>query len=416
MKIKLGLFEQIKNYQISSGKKKIFFTLFILFVYRLGNNIPLPNIDQTSLTNSLSSSNPFSDPLLLYTNEKSSFISFFFLGIGPYINSSFLVDLLTPLFFENFLEEEGNEGRKKLSILKKILSIFFAFIQGFLFLQKIEPFLFLKTQLDFSLTLAELIAGSIFVVWMTNSIDKYGIGKGTSLIVLLNILISGFDSFKNIFFSFQNLDATYFGVIPLVLTLFFLNRSSKSIRITNAKQSEYLKNNTIKSSSSNFLKLKLNRAGILPLIIASNLFGFLGSIVKLDKVFSDFIYYSLIVFCTCFYNSISFDCEKVAENFRKQSVVIIDNNQVITPGQKTTKFLENKLFLISIIYSFSLIILFFTCNLLKGIYSTSSFFSQLNLVPLFLASNILSDFSETFKSLYYQEKIENLTKNFQNKN
>jgi preprotein translocase subunit SecY len=416
MKIKLSFFEELKKYKFSSVKKKIFITLFILFLYRLGNNIPLGNIDQSALTRSTNSFNPFEDPILLYTNDNSKFVSFFFLGIGPYINASFLIDLLTPIFFENFLEEEGSEGQKKLLLLKKILCGIFASIQAYIFLNKIQSFFYVQTTFEFYLALIQLTAASLFVVWLTNCIDNYGIGKGTSLIVLLNILISGFESIKVLFFSPKNFSLDYFWLIPLILVLFSLNRSTKIIKITNAKQSEYLKNNTIKTSSSNFLKLKLNRAGILPLIISSNIFGLITAYFRIEKNLSDVIYYLLIFFCTCFYNSISFDCEKVSENFRKQSVVIIDNNEVISPGKKTAKFLENKLFLISIIYSVSIISLFFSINWLKEVSRNSLFFEQINFIPLLLASNILSEFGETFRYLYYEGKIEKVNEKLKKKN
>lgn len=408
MKTNKTIFRKPNNYEISAVKKKVFFTFFALLIYRLGNNIALHNIDQVSLTKSLNNFNPFAQPLLLYTNDNSQFVTLFFLGIGPYINSSFLVDLLTPLFFENFLEEEGAEGQKKLMFLKKILCILFASIQGFLFLTKIQSFFYSQTSFDFYLALIELIAGSLLVVWLSTSIENYGIGKGTSLLVLLNILISGFETTKNFFFSAQNWSFDYFWLLPLGCILFYLNRAAKLVKITNAKQSEYLKNEKIKKSSSNFLKLKLNRAGIFPLIIASNIFGFVSFFFKDQSLLGNIIYYLLIFLCTFFYNSISFDCEKISENFRKQSVFIVDDTQIITPGTQTVKFLEKKLFLISLLYSAIIIFLFILFNGLKYLNPTSLFFSQLSLTPILLASNILSEFGETFKALYYQEKLEDL--------
>ena len=179
-----------------SPTKKILITLFILFLFRFGNTIPLIGVDQEALKKSFlqfNTQNSILQIINMYSGGGGiTLLSPFSLGIIPFINSSILIDLLTALFpsLEKLQQEEGELGRKKLNFYKKIVTLIFAIFQSLLLISYLKPYFYDTSLISSLLTVTELVTGALLIVWLTNIIDSKGIGNGTSLIIFTNIVVT----------------------------------------------------------------------------------------------------------------------------------------------------------------------------------------------------------------------------------
>jgi len=180
--------------------QKLLVTISILCLYRFCNTIPLSGIDNLALKESFlqfEKNNSIVQILNMYSGGGGkTVLSPFSLGIIPFINASILIDLLTTLlpFLEKLQSEEGETGRQTVLLYKKILTLLFAIIQSLGLLFSLRSFIYSTTWITYFFLTAQLTAGAFSFIWLTNLIDKKGLGNGTSLIILVNILFSFFQS------------------------------------------------------------------------------------------------------------------------------------------------------------------------------------------------------------------------------
>jgi preprotein translocase subunit SecY len=185
-----------KTKRQNSPTKKILLTLFILLLFRFGNTIPLSGIDQEALKKSFSqleSKNSIMQIINMYSGGGgTTLLSPFSLGIIPFINASILVDLLTALFpsLEKLQSEEGEAGRRKLTFYKKVLTLIFSIVQSGFLIFYLKSYFYNTELFNLALISSELVAGSLFIVWLSNIIDNKGIGNGTSMIIFTNIVVT----------------------------------------------------------------------------------------------------------------------------------------------------------------------------------------------------------------------------------
>lgn len=417
------MFEALtKKYSLKTNNqntplRKILLTLVVLFLFRFGNTIPLAGIDQEALKKSLlqlGNSNPILQVVNMYSGGGgTTLLSPFSLGIIPFINASILIDLLTAIVpqLEKLQSEEGELGRKQLKFYKKILTLLFASVQTiFLIVNFLSPY-FYDTQL-FNLGTAtlELVTGTLITVWLSEIIDNQGIGNGTSIIIFTNIVITLIS--KNMLV-IPNLDSSFTIQIVFLLFILLLICISQTARITidvvSARQLAFLENkekitsNTKFSSSfqikDNGLSIRLNQAGIFPIIIASNLLPFLSyltqSISKEYQLINNGIYYLLIIGFNYFYTTIFWDPEKISEQLRKASVSIVN----VTPGKETISYLEN------VVRSSSLLGGVFLCGILATydlfkLVMNAYLLNQLNISSLIILVGVSYDIQKNIKALY----------------
>lgn len=417
------MFEALtKKYSLKTNNqntplRKILLTLVVLFLFRFGNTIPLAGIDQEALKKSLlqlGNSNPILQVVNMYSGGGgTTLLSPFSLGIIPFINASILIDLLTAIVpqLEKLQSEEGELGRKQLKFYKKILTLLFASVQTiFLIVNFLSPY-FYDTQL-FNLGTAtlELVTGTLITVWLSEIIDNQGIGNGTSIIIFTNIVITLIS--KNMLV-IPNLDSSFAIQIVFLLFILLLICISQTARITidvvSARQLAFLENkekitsNTKFSSSfqikDNGLSIRLNQAGIFPIIIASNLLPFLSyltqSISKEYQLINNGIYYLLIIGFNYFYTTIFWDPEKISEQLRKASVSIVN----VTPGKETISYLEN------VVRSSSLLGGVFLCGILATydlfkLVMNAYLLNQLNISSLIILVGVSYDIQKNIKALY----------------
>jgi preprotein translocase subunit SecY len=395
--------------------EKILLTLFILFIFRFGNTIPLYGIDQDALKKSffqLENKNAIMQIINMYSGGGLSLLTPFSLGIIPFINASILIDLLTALFpaLEKLQSEEGELGRKKLSFYKKGVSLIFAIIQSGFLIFYLKPYFYNTDILNLGTIGLELVTGSMIIIWLSGLIDNKGIGNGTSLLILVNIIIT----LVTKQFSFENNnDPLFWFEISFLLFLMVLICISQTARINidvvSARQLAFLENldktnfnNPISTSfqlKENGLSIKLNQAGIFPIIIASNLVPFttylVDNLFKETKYLNTFLYYLLIIGFNYFYTIVFWDPEKISEQLRKASVSIVN----ITPGKETVSYLENVVRSTSILGGIFLCFILIFYDLIKQMLN-GYLLNQINISSLIIVVGVAYEIQKTIRSLY----------------
>jgi preprotein translocase subunit SecY len=244
----------------------------------------------------------------------------------------------------------------------------------------------------------------LVVVWLTNLIDKKGIGNGTSLFILFNIIVNSQN--KNLFQNFEWNSRFLLECFFLFFFIFLISISqftNVTIPVVSARQLKFLEKEETRvlnlssvqtSTKASGLLIRFNQAGIFPIIIASNLLPFLASISIL-KPFLNIFYYFIILGFNYFYTTIFWDPEKIAEQLRKASVSIAN----IRPGKPTISYLENIAFRTSVIGGIFLCVILFLYDCVK-IFIQGSLLSQINISSLIIVVGICFEIQKTIKTLY----------------
>jgi preprotein translocase subunit SecY len=403
----------------SQPTKKIFFTVFLLFLFRFGNTIPLSGIDQEALKKSflqLETGNSILQMLSMYAGGSGkTLLSPFSLGIIPFINASILVDLLTTFLpsLEKLQSEEGEAGRKTLFFYKKIVTFVFGLIQSATLLISLKSYIYLPDNFHLAFLTLQLTAGSFLIVWFTTLIDTKGIGNGTSLIIFTNIVVTLLG--RNFSFSTNPAFLVEFGFLLFLTLLICLSQLVRlTIQVVSARQLAFLENfdksklstNSSLSMKESGLSIRLNQAGIFPIIIASNLVPFLsyflggnkeGSLFNFlsEKGLFNLFYYLLIVVFNYFYTTLFWDPEKIADQLRKASVSIVN----VTPGKETVVYLERVVRTSSLVGGFLLCGILASYELAKSIFQ-GALLQQINVSSLIILVGIAYEIQKNVKAMY----------------
>ena len=403
--------------------KKILITLFVLFIFRFCNTIPLAGIDQDALKKSflqMENRNSIMQIINMYSGGGgTTLLSPFSLGIIPFINASILIDLLTALFpsLEKLQSEEGEAGRRKLTFYKKIVTVIFSAIQSIFLIFYLKSYFYNVELLNFFYITLELVAGALLIVWLSNIIDNKGIGNGTSIIIFTNIVVTLIS--KNLFTNLteSNLLVAEIGFLLFLILLICISQTARiNIEVVSARQLAFLENiekrNLSDKLTTDFqlkdsgLSIRLNQAGIFPIIIASNLLPFLSygleNVLGPSKQILNFIYYLLIIGFNYFYTIVFWDPEKISEQLRKASVSVVN----VTPGKETISYLDNVVKSTSILGGIFLCLILFMYDSFKGILN-STLLNQLNISSLIILVGVAFEIQKTLKSLY-KNVLENI--------
>lgn len=402
----------------SNPNKKILLTLIILFLFRFGNTIPLSGIDQEALKRSflqLENKNAIMQIINMYSGSgaTNAVVTPFSLGIIPFINASILVDLLTAIIpsLEKLQQEEGEVGRRKILFYKKILTLIFAIAQSVFLIFYLKSYFYDSGIFTTILTSLQLVSGAMIVVWLSNIIDNKGIGNGTSIIIFTNIIVTLIG--KNLLnFQFDNLGIIQIVFLLLLIILICISQTARiNIDVVSARQLAFLENlektDVNDRLSNNFqikdngLAIKLNQAGIFPIIIAANIFPFLTFLLESifgkgnSSAISSVVYYFLIIGFNYFYTIVFWDPEKISEQLRKASVAIVN----ITPGKETISYLENVVKSTSIIGGIFLCIILLLYETFKQ-YIGGSLLNQINISSLIILVGVAYEVQKTIRALY----------------
>ena len=390
--------------------EKLLLTIFLLFLFRFLNTIPLAGIDQEALKKSffqLENKASIMQIINMYSSGGNSLISPFSLGIIPFINASIIMDLLTALipYLEKLQSEEGEAGRQRLLFYKKLLALLLATIQSIFLIFYLKPYFYSSEFFDLAQNAIELVTGSMIIIWIGNIIDNKGIGNGTSFIILTNI-VTTIVTKSNIIFEKFSLSLFLEGLfIVSLMALMCISQIAKiNIDVVSARQLAFLQNlekaklttgiEKLSPIKGNGLSIKLTQAGIFPIIIASNLLPFLTLFIQ-NKIIEKLIYYFLIIGFNYFYTIVFWDPEKISEQLRKASVSLIN----VTPGKNTIVYLENVvrsssiiggIFLSSILILYDFVSQFTNAYLLK----------QLNVSSLIIVVGVAFEIQKTIRANY----------------
>jgi len=344
-------------------RMRILWTLGLLVLFRIVSLIPIPGVDASQL-DQLFSQNQFLGLIDIFSGGSLSNFSIALMGVAPYINASIIMQLMTMAVPSvEALQKEGDYGRRKINQYTRYLTVPLAIMQAYgmiLLLQRSE-FKILENMGLYRLLALLLIvtAGTILVMWIGELISEYGIGNGISLIIFLGIVSSfpGLVTETAASFDMGKLTRILAFVVIAALTIYFIvyvMEGQRNIPISYAGRG---KANRLWGSSTSNLPIKVNQAGVIPIIFALSLLVFPSMIAALfasarspwlaqgaawvkalfeNQVFYGILYFLLVVFFTYFYTWVVFKPTNVAENLQKSGAFIPG----IRPGKQTVEFLS----------------------------------------------------------------------------
>lgn len=355
----------VQAFKVPELRNKILFTLGILVLYRFGAYLPVPGIPFQAFADSFSQQGVSMVMLDLFTGGALSNFSVFALGIMPYITASIIMQLMQGVIpAVGRWAKEGETGRRRITQVTRYLTLGLGLINaiGYLFLFKSEAYgVVFSTAVPEIVTdilvVFTLVVGTALIMWMGELITQHGVGNGMSLIIFVSII----SSVPSAIFSSINLNADMgMGIAVTVLILvvvllcipaiIFVERAQRRIPISYAKRVQGRK---VMGGQSSYLPIKINAAGVIPIIFASCLIYFPAQIAALFNV--DWLTMAanaisagwvnwiltalLIVFFAYFYTSIVFNPEDTAENLQRQGGFIPG----IRPGRNTVQYIKDVL-------------------------------------------------------------------------
>ena len=337
--------------------KKIFYTVVLLSAIRIGNFIPIVDINQAYLYESLKGSSILS-LLNTFSQGKQFILGIFSLGVLPNINASLLMQLFTSIFpgLKKLQKEEGENGRKKITKYTRYLTTLIAGYYGFLITFFIKPFVFgFNTSKIIEISLV-LTTGSIIIMWISELITEFGIGNGSSLIIFINIISSLPDIFKTIVTS--NKSYVLLFLVINIVGIIFVQKSIKIVKIFNLKDLNEVSTEDSYSLSKEkdyqygFIPFKLNQSGIFPIIFATTFLtipiNYLtnfswtkiipSSIGNLSYIL---VYFSTILIFNFFYSGLVINTAELSAELIKMGLVVCDYDtpsKIIRPGIQTEEY------------------------------------------------------------------------------
>ena len=368
------MLQTLRNaWNIPELRKKILFTLFILLIYRVGNVIPVPFIDVTTLGNYFDS--VLSTTILgLYNAMSGSAFSratVFALGIQPYINSSIIIQLLTIAIpaLERMAKDEGEEGKKKIARITRYTTVALGLLMGWAYYMMLSNYASagysIITQTGFLPAVVIILAftaGSAFVMWLGEQITEFGIGNGISMILFANI-ISGIPSMVGTLFSmvWWQIIIVLIGIAALILFIVFINDAERRIPIQYAKR---VVGRKIYGGQNTNLPIKVSMSGVMPIIFAQSICSLPATICAFtghtsgwwyNNVWSSsswtyaVVYFLMIFFFSWFYSTIQYDPVEISNNLKKNGGFIPG----FRPGKSTADFIHrviNKIVIFGAVY------------------------------------------------------------------
>lgn len=401
-------------FKIKEIRGKILFTFLILVVVRLGAQLPIPGVSRDVFTawfaSQTSGAFNFFDQM---TGGSFTQMSIFALSITPYITSSIIMQLMTiaiPKLEE--MQKDGEDGRKKIREYTRYVTIALALIEGLAMGINLyrSGNLMHNNVLDVVMVMAALTAGSSLLMWMGEQITDKGVGNGISIILLINIISTIPNDFKLLYDKFISgnniVKAGIAALIILAVILFivvfiiYLQDGERRIPVQYSKK---VVGRKMVGGSTSSIPLKVNTAGVMPIIFASSIMSLPGIIVGFlgknpggipgtilavlsssnwckpsQPVYSIglLIYILLVVFFAYFYTSITFNPLEVADNMKKQGGFIPG----IRPGKPTSEYLNKILNNVIFIGAVGLIIIAFIPILFAGVFGVNVSFGGTSLI------------------------------------
>ncbi len=349
--------------KIPELKQRIIFTLILLAVYRLGAHIPVPGIDGAALAQQMQSSGSLLGFYNLFSGGALENASVFALGIMPYITVSIIISLLVAVVpaLEK-LAKEGAEGQKKITEYTRYGTVLLGFIQAFgmaVVLQKLntggvrivpEP-----TVGFYLMCMISFTAGTVFIMWIGEQISEHGVGNGISLLIFVSIvsrmphaLTSLVELFRSDDISLIQIALMIVLMVVVIAGVIMVTTGQRRVPIQYPRQ---VKGRRVTSGGRNYLPLRVNQAGVIPIIFASSILMLPSTLAGAVNVpvLSTFLQYfahgsalynvvfaAMIIFFTYFYTAVTFNPIEIADNLKKYGGVVMG----VRPGKATAEYLN----------------------------------------------------------------------------
>ena len=351
-------------FRVPELKEKILFTLFILLIYRVGAHITVPGVDVGILRQQFGA---LQGGILgiydMFVGGGLSRATILALGIMPYISASIMFQLLSAVFpTVEKMQKEGEDGRKKLTQWTRYVTVLLSAIQGFSYAAFLTSTGAVRSPgFGFNLTTTiTLTVGAVFVMWLGEQITERGIGNGMSLLIFFSI-IEGFPAaVARTWESFIAGQIQIFAIVMLLVVLVSITAAVVAMTMGARKipvqiPRKVVGRGRIREGQKSFVPLRVNSAGVMPIIFAQSFIVVPGTIAQfagptggfLDTVADIFqpgtVYYItyglLIVFFTYFYTAIIFNPVDLAENLKKQGAFVPG----VKPGARTAEYIDRVL-------------------------------------------------------------------------
>ena len=364
------MFQTIRNaWAIPETRKKLFYTLLIIVIFRIGSAIPVPFLEPSALKSMIESSGDFLGYLDIMTGGSFANATLFAMSITPYINASIIIQLLTvaipPL---ERMSKEGEEGRKKIAKITRYTTFILALLQGvaYYFLARNSNAVRYTDGASGIFTaiviVVTFVAGTAVIVWLGERINEKGIGNGISIILFAGIISRGPSMIGTLITYWNMNNPLYYVLIPLVVLVFIL-MIAFIVLMTNAERRipvQYAKRvvgRKMYGGQNSHIPIKVSMSGVMPIIFASAFVSIPGTIAAFFRpaegsfwkgflnvfnytsIWYGIIYFILIIGFNYFYVAIQYNPIEIANNLRKNSGAIPG----IRPGKPTSDFISKVL-------------------------------------------------------------------------
>lgn len=350
-------------FTIPDLRNKILIVAFFLVVFRLMAAIPIPGIDLARLQQFFAS-NQLLGFLNVFSGGTLANLSIMMLGVGPYITATIIMQLLTMLFphLKQLYYEEGAIGRAKFNRISRYLTVPLAALQsyGFLNLLRSQGVIGALPLPDIIRNIVVITAGSVILMWIGELITEQKIGNGTSLIIFAGIVSSLPEVVRQVIVSYDvAMLPTYIAFVVLsviiIAAVVFVNQGERKIPVAYSKR---IRGNKVYGGAMTYLPLRVNQAGVIPIIFAISILLFPQFVAQILSIFSpDFslklnewitkifnsqliygvLYFVLVVAFTYFYTAITFDPKEISKNLQRSGGFVPG----IRPGDSTATFLSS---------------------------------------------------------------------------
>lgn len=351
-------------------RRRLLFTLGVLAFYRVGVFITVPGVNRAAMEQLMGGGGGFFGLINLFTGGAFKLMSIFALGIMPYISAAIIMQLMTVVVpeVERLQKDEGERGRRKINQYTRYLTVLIGVVQGFaisIYLENMNATeqgasLLVSSGWDFRLmTVLTLTAGTVFVMWLGEQIDEYGVGNGISLVITASIIARFPGAVLQTYQKYNTGGLTTFSIlgiltVVLVVTGFIVYMESAQRRIP-LQYAKRMVGRRIYGGQQHHLPLKVNMSGVIPPIFASSLLIFPTTVASYFQNYAigrqiqsilvpgdwryNLIYVALIIFFTFFYTAVQVNPVDIADNLKKSGAFVPG----IRPGKKTANYIDDVL-------------------------------------------------------------------------
>ena len=396
--------------------KRLILSIGILLFIRMGTFLPIPGINHGHLAFYIQQHPLTKNLVSTFAGNETFVIGLFTLNIFPYINASIMVQLITGLIpsISKLQKEGGGEGRRAITRLTRLITLGWALLQSSSIAFYLKRALFDWTPVLAFEIIIWLTTGAMIVLWLSELITEYGLGNGASLLIYTNI-ISSLPNLTKKLISENTGNLTILSGLGIGLLFFLaiagiitLQESARIIPLISSKQLGQTQLSISKIKPSNYIPLRFNQAGVMPLILTSailvlpnyisnlGIFPFLTIpiFLKSSKIIYWISYFLLILGFSSFYSTIVLNPKDISQELQKMAVSIPG----VRPGLATTFYLKQVMKRVTFFGAIMLALLATLPNIIEGVLNVSSF-SGLGTTSLLILVGVVLDISREMKSI-----------------